>query len=287
MAWYDKYLLVFEKPFVSAPKEIVDEVREKIQRMQSPNPLASVVVIAHNEETRLLSCLWSLSNSRCKYPIEIIGVNNNSTDATGKIFEEIGVPAYFEEQQSCGYARRCGLNNAKGKYYICIDSDTMYPPRYIETIVNRLQKPNVVAVSANWSFMPDANHSKVGLWVYELIRDLYIRMLFLKRPERGVRGLVFAYEADMGRKVGYRVELIRGEDGSMALGLKKYGKISLITSRKARAVTASNTLDSDGSLFQGFKIRVKQAVNNINFLFTKQSGVPIDEESNLVHNKDK
>lgn len=282
MSWYTKYLLVFEKSFPSVSPEVIEDVKEKLQRLNSEQPLASVVVVAHNEETRLLSCLWSLSENICRYPIEIIGVNNNSDDRTGKVFEAVGITPYFEEKKSCGYARRCGLDHARGKYYICIDSDTMYPPHYVETMINKLQKPGVVAVSSFWSFIPDANHSKWGLKIYELLRDLYIRAIYLNRPERGVRGMVFAYVMEYGRKVGYRVELVRGEDGSMALGLKKYGKIKLITSRKARAVTASNTLDADGSLFDSFKVRITRALKNFNFFFTRQTKPPKDEESNLI-----
>jgi len=282
MPWYEKYLSLFEKPFSDAPVAVIEEVKGKLQTMQSENPIASVVVVAHNEETRLLSCLWSLSDNLCCYPVEIIGVNNNSSDRTGKVFDASGIPYFFEEQKSCGYARRCGLNNAKGRYYICIDSDTMYPPRYIETVIRELERPGVVAVSSLWSFIPDNDHPKWGLRIYEMVRDLYIRALFIKRPERGVRGMVFAYEAEYGRKVGYRVELKRGEDGSMALGLKKYGKIKLITARKARAVTASNTLNADGSLFNSFKVRVLKGLKNINFFFTRQHNPPKDEESNLI-----
>ncbi|MCE5205375.1 MAG: glycosyltransferase family 2 protein [Porphyromonadaceae bacterium] len=282
-SWYTKYLSVFEKPFSSVPTETIEEIKSKLSLMKSEKPVASVVVIAHNEETRLLSCLWSLSEMTCKYPIEIIGVNNNSIDKTSEVFESVGIIPYFEEKMSCGYARRCGLYQAKGEYYICIDSDTMYPPHYIETMISSLQKPGTVAVSSLWSFVPDEKHSKWGLKLYELLRDLYIRAIYIKRPERGVRGMVFAYKTEYGRRIGYRVELIRGEDGSMALGLKKYGKIKLITSRKARAVTASNTLNADGSLFDSFKVRVTKAIRNFNFLFTRQTKPPKDEESNLIN----
>lgn len=282
-SWYTKYLSVFEKPFSSVPAKTIEEIRSKLSRMKSEKPVASVVVIAHNEETRLLSCLWSLSEMTCKYPVEIIGVNNNSIDKTSEVFESVGIIPYFEEKKSCGYARRRGLYQAKGEYYICIDSDTMYPPHYIETMINGLQKPGTVAVSSLWSFIPDESHSKWGLKLYELLRDLYIRAIYIKRPERGVRGMVFAYKSEYGRMVGYRVELIRGEDGSMALGLKKYGKIKLITSRKARAVTASNTLNADGSLFDSFKVRVAQSVRNLHFFFTRQTKPPKDEESNLIN----
>ena len=132
MRWYKKYLPVFEKPFAEAPAEIVDQVKEKLAKLQSDDPVASVVVIAYNEEQRLLSCLWSLSDAKCKYPIEIFGVDNNSKDRTQDVYRAAGVRFYNETKQSCGYARNRGLQEAKGKYYICIDSDTMYPPDYIE-----------------------------------------------------------------------------------------------------------------------------------------------------------
>ena len=86
------------------------------------HPIASVVVIAHNEETRLLA-LWSLADNRCRYPVEVIGVNNGSTDRTVSSFMQQGCPA-FEERKSPGYARACGQEHARGKYCICIDGDT-------------------------------------------------------------------------------------------------------------------------------------------------------------------
>ena len=42
-----------------------------------------------------------------------------------------------------------------------------------------------------------------------------------------VRGMVFAFQTDTAHKVGFRTDIIRGEDGSLALGLKKYGKIKI------------------------------------------------------------
>ncbi|MDD4514751.1 glycosyltransferase family 2 protein [Massilibacteroides sp.] len=282
MSWYSKYLSVFEKPFDEASERVIDEIRNKINKKQSNSPIASVVVIAHNEETRLLSCLWSLADNKCKYPIEIIGVNNNSIDRTEDVFRTVGITPLFEGKKSPGYARQCGQAIAKGKYYICIDSDTMYPPYYIQTMINELEKPNIMAVYSLWSFIPNKEFTPIKLFAYELLRDIYIRLLSINRPERGVRGMVFAYRTEFGRKVGYRIELIRGEDGSMALGLKKYGKIKLITSRKARAVTASNTLNADGSLWNSFRVRTIKALKNPAFYFTKQNKPPKDETSNLI-----
>lgn len=281
MAWYKKYLSVYEKPFSEAPKETIEQVRNNISRLQSDQPLVSVVVIAYNEERHLLANLWSLSDMRCKYPVEIIGVDNDSADRTAEIFQATGVPYYTELQHSCGYARRCGLEHIRGKYYICIDSDTLYPPRYVETLVNKLEQKGVVGVSSLWSYIPDKQHSWLGLKLYELLRDTHLFLQSFKRPELSVRGLVFAYNAEYGKKVGYRVDIIRGEDGSMALGLKKYGKICFIRSRKARAITGYGTVGADGSLLNSFKVRAVKSLKSVSNLFTRKE-VYQDDESNLI-----
>lgn len=137
---------------------------------------------------------------KCKYPVEIIGVDNESKDRTAEIYEACGVPYFTETQHSCGFARLCGLNHARGKYHINIDSDTMYPAKYVETMVDALEKPGVVAVSSLWSYIPDKDHSWMGLKIYEAARDLHLWLQSFKRPELSVRGLVFAYRTECARK---------------------------------------------------------------------------------------
>ena len=281
MKWYQTYLSVYEKPFDEAPKAVVEEVKTKIGRLQSEHPLVTVSVIGYNEEKHLLACLWSLSNQQCKYPMEIIGVDNDSKDRTGEIFQATEVPYYIETQHSCGWARSCGLAHARGKYHINIDSDTLYPPHYVETMVDTLEKKGVVGVSSLWSYIPDKEHPWWQLKIYEFARDCYLFLQSFKRPELSVRGLVFAYHTELGRKVGIRTDIIRGEDGSLALGLKKYGKIAFVRKRKARAVTGYGTVSADGCLFNSFKNRVRKGLKNFSSLFTSKSEYK-DEESNLI-----
>lgn len=281
MRWYTKYLNVFEKPLESAPESVIHEIREKLIRFKAPDPLVSVVVIAFNEETRLLSCLWSLSESICNYPMEIIGVNNNSTDRTAEVFATLGINSYNEQKKGPGHARTRGLEEAKGKYYLCIDSDTMYPPYYIQTMIDALKKPDIVAAASLWSFIPDKKRSRIGLKLYEFLRDIHLRLLFIRRPELCVRGMVFGFKTDFGRQAGFNTKIIRGEDGTMALGLKPYGKIKLITNRKARVLTSNSTLNADGSLFKSFLIRLTKTIKSIKTYFTKQTEYT-DQESNLL-----
>lgn len=248
------------------------------------NRLVTVSLIGYNEEKHLLACLWSLSEMQCKYPVEIIGVDNESKDRTAEIYEACGVPYFTETQHSCGFARLCGLNHARGKYHINIDSDTMYPAKYVETMVDALEKPGVVAVSSLWSYIPDKDHSWMGLKIYEAARDLHLWLQSFKRPELSVRGLVFAYRTECARKTGIRTDIIRGEDGYLALQLKQFGKIAFVRKRRARAVTGYGTVGADGTLFNSFKVRVVSRLKGIGGLFTQKKEYK-DEESNLVKKK--
>uniref|UniRef100_UPI003FED620D glycosyltransferase n=1 Tax=Alistipes shahii TaxID=328814 RepID=UPI003FED620D len=251
MKWYSKYLPVYEKPFAEVPAETVAEVRAKLAERQSDRPLATVSVIACNEEKRLTACLWSLAEQRCRYPMEIIATDNLSKDRTAEIFETLGLPWQRETTPGCGHARLCGLNRARGKYHINIDADTIYPPRYVETMVDALA------------------------------RDTHLWLQSFQRPELSVRGLVFAYDTELARKVGIRTDIIRGEDGSLALGLKPYGRIAFVRSRRARAVTGYGTVSKDGTLLDSFRVRAVKALKGLGGMFFKKSEYK-DEEDNLL-----
>jgi len=281
--WYDKYLSIYGKSFDEIPEHIWDEIKSKLAEKQSKEPLVSVVVIAYNEEKRLAACLWSLSELQTTYPIEILGVNNNSKDRTEEVYQRLGLPYYNEEKQSPGFARQCGLEHAKGKYYFCIDADTFYPSRYVDLMMSKLTQPNVSCVSSFWSFFPDANHSRLGLFMFELARDMFLFVQHFKRPELCVRGMVFAFNTDYARQVKIRTDIRRGEDGSLALSLKPYGKIAFLYHRKARPVTGYGTIGSQ-SIWQSFIQHVKVQGKGITRIFYKKDHYE-DSEDNLVKPK--
>ena len=151
-------------------------------------------------------------------------------------------------------------------------------------MVDALERPGVVGVSSLWSYIPDENHSALGLKIYEAARDLHLWMQSFKRPELSVRGLVFAYRTEYAKKTGIRTDIIRGEDGYLALQLKQFGKIAFVRNRKARAVTGYGTVGADGSLFNSFKVRVVKGLKGIGGIFTKKKEYK-DEDSNLIKNK--
>lgn len=278
--WYENYLFIYGKPLEEVPDDILDRIKRQLSVIQSEAPLVSIAIIAYNEEKRLPACLWSLSELKTKYPIEILGVNNNSKDLTEQVYQRLGLTYYNESRQSPGYARQCGLDHAKGKYLFCVDADTFYPPKYVDLMMEKLQKPDVSCVSAFWSFYPDERHSVLGLFLFELMRDAFLWFQHFKRPELCVRGMVFAVNADYARGVKIRTDIRRGEDGSLALSLKKYGKITFLYHRQARPVTGYGTLNEE-SLWRSFLFRMKTQIKGISRIFYKKVFYE-DSEDNLI-----
>ena len=93
--------------------------------------------------------------------------------------------------------------------------------------------------------------------------------------------MAFGFNTELGRKFGFRTDIIRGEDGSLALAMKPYGKLVFITSRKARVLTSNGTLNTEGTLLNNIWIRVIKALKGVTGLFTKKTEYK-DEDSNLI-----
>ena len=105
-------------------------------------PFVSIIIPAYNEEARLpesLSLIAAFAQSQ-PYPVEVVVVDNNSSDRTHAIVEEFAdevpyVRPLFEGTQGKGAAVRTGMLAARGAYRFVCDADLSMP---IEEIVRFL-----------------------------------------------------------------------------------------------------------------------------------------------------
>ena len=117
--------------------------------------------------------------------------------------------------------------------------------------------------------------------MYEFFRDCYLKIQNINRPELTVRGLAFGYYTENALKEGYRVELLRGEDGSMALSMKKYGKIKFVYDKRCRVITGYGGL-KEKSILAAMWHRLK--FYGIGRLFSKTDHYE-DAPDNFLKNK--
>ncbi len=97
-------------------------------------PLLSIIIPAYNEESRLPTSLEQVAAfvEQQDYKVEVIVVNNNSSDATPQIAEAFAAThaygrALHEPRQGKGAAVRTGVLAGRGEYLFICDADFSMP----------------------------------------------------------------------------------------------------------------------------------------------------------------
>ncbi|GGJ72067.1 bifunctional polysaccharide deacetylase/glycosyltransferase family 2 protein [Streptomyces brasiliensis] len=109
----------------------------------------SVIVPAYNESAGIEAAVRSLLASN--HPVEIIVVDDGSTDGTADLVESLRLPVRVIRQQNAGKpaALNTGLAAATWDLVVMVDGDTVFEPDTVRTIVQPFADPRVGAVSGN------------------------------------------------------------------------------------------------------------------------------------------
>ncbi len=113
------------------------------------NPVLSVVVASYNVEKYLDKCLTSFSDERFKNLLQVIVVNDGSTDSTADIAKAYvqKYPEIFQlvnkENGGHGSAVNAGIENATGKYFRIVDGDDWVNTENMYSLLLHLQNTDV------------------------------------------------------------------------------------------------------------------------------------------------
>ena len=114
----------------------------------------SVVIPAYNEEHYIGLCIQSVREQHSEDIIEIIVVDNGSTDGTFATAEKFhGITVLRESKKGPSHARQLGFLEAKGDYVAFIDADTRVPAGWINKIKKEFaQSPKLVCLSGPFRY---------------------------------------------------------------------------------------------------------------------------------------
>lgn len=247
----------------------VERIRNGLAKFQVKDPEISIVIPAYNEEQDILNTLSSLSEIETSYRTELIIANNNSKDRTQELLDKCGVKTVFVADQGISYARQGGLEQAKGKFIVNADSDSIYPKKWVDEMVKPLQLLGVSCSYGTYSFIPSNGSSRMALGMYEIIAKSFFKFKKKNRECVNVMGFTFAFKREDGMKVGgfdhnlQRHITGRSEDGWMALQLQQCGKLYQVTSPEAKVWTSDRRLMMDGSLSKAFTKRAKKELTRL------------------------
>lgn len=113
------------------------------------NPVASVIVCAHNHLNDLtIPCIETIQRNT-HYPYELILIDDGSSDGTMRYFQTVAQKAIrVPVRGGVAKARNAGLAAAAGDPLVCLDNDILVPPEWLTILVEESQKPGVGVVAA-------------------------------------------------------------------------------------------------------------------------------------------
>ena len=103
----------------------------------------SIVVPVYNGEKYIDKCIQSLLKQTYKN-IEIVVVNDGSTDSTQKVLDKYKERLILINQDNHGhsYSRNVGINNSTGEFVCFVDSDDYVDPNFVLCLYESIIKNN-------------------------------------------------------------------------------------------------------------------------------------------------
>ena len=127
-------------------------------------PLVSVIIPTYNRADLLPQTVESCLAQT--YPhLEIIVVDDGSTDATAEVMARYGAKVVYvrQERQGVPRARQHGLQRASGEYVTFLDSDDLMLPLKIERQVQVLTARPEVGLCHGWYYTVDEHGRKLDM----------------------------------------------------------------------------------------------------------------------------
>ncbi len=116
--------------------------------INATKPLVSVIIPVYNGEAYLVDAVGSIQQQHYE-PIEIIAVDDGSTDGTAKIIADFGNNVRYVYQSNSGpaAARNRGLRMSKGDVIAFLDADDLWPENNLNLLVDKmLNNPEIEAI---------------------------------------------------------------------------------------------------------------------------------------------
>jgi len=236
----------------------------------------SFVVPAYNEEAYLPACLESiLAQTRdLGEPVEIIVVNNASTDRTREVaLKYPGVRVVDEPHNGLTCARQAGFAASTGELIANVDSDSRLTPGWVKQVLETFAAdPKMVAFSGPFVYYDLTPVQRVSVQVFYAAAFLvYVLNRYVLRAGSMVQGGNFVLRrAALEQIGGFNTSIaFYGEDTDIARRLNGIGKVRFTFDLKM--FSSARRLKKEGML-------TIAARYTINYLWTTFRKKPFTEE---------
>jgi biofilm PGA synthesis N-glycosyltransferase PgaC len=173
--------------------------RQPPPRSSHPTTPVTVLIAARNEAERIQETIAYIAGQDYTGPIEVLVVDNGSTDGTRTVAEAFGaatgqpVRCISEPRPGKSHALNTGLAAVGTELVISLDADTVLHPRAVRQLVARLLSapPDVQAVAGSVL----VRNSRDSLWTRMQEWDYFLGIASVKRMQGLYQGTLVAQGA--------------------------------------------------------------------------------------------
>lgn len=124
---------------------------EEYGQYHSPvgEPSVTAVIPVFNEESSIGDCVASLRAQDFR-PLEIIAVDDGSTDASPEICQRLGIKLLVQDHKGPGAARNLGSRSASGDILLFADADMTFAGDYVSKLIAPILSGNAIA-TCHWN----------------------------------------------------------------------------------------------------------------------------------------
>ena len=138
-------------------------------------PEVSIIIPVYNNEKYIEKCIHSVLNQTFG-ELEIIAVNDGSTDESGKILknlerEDVRIILLEQNNQGVAAARNLGVKKSTGKYITFVDGDDYLKNDYIEKMYDLAEKESLDMVISGLTYVDES-----GKELNKIIPGVYKRL---------------------------------------------------------------------------------------------------------------
>ena len=203
----------------------------------------SFIIPARNEESHILACMRSLQSQQTRNTkalnIQLIVVDNTSTDKTAEIAAQCGAKVINVPPGNPGRARNAGVKQSASEYIAFIDADCVLPDNWLLNSIDTLIKPQVVAVGSPQAPAPHDAGWVERVWVNTIIPEESTEW----KPVDWLPSFnLLLRRSDFVSAGGFDESLQTCEDSDLSYRLGKRGKLVLNHVTPVRHLGESKTL---------------------------------------------
>jgi len=218
----------------------------------------SFVIPAHNEEDYISNCLKSIAKATMgkAYDLEIIVVNNASTDRTKEVALTFpGVKVVDEPVKGLSRARQAGFLASSGDLVANVDADTILPEGWLDKVILEFSNDEkLVALSGPFIFYDLSKGIKFWVKIFYFIGYLgYLFNHYILRVSAIVQGGNFVLKRKALEQIGgFNVKFdFYGEDTDIAHRISKIGKVKFTF--KLPMYTSGRRLKKEGVITMAWR----------------------------------